>query len=151
MNIKEMFPEFGGHISKEEGDKLFKKARKIESQGVKIFDKAFEGNKELIEYYIKPCLGFLFSKEILEELLAKMISNEHYLVLLTGAKDSGRRTTMAFIYKTCDDEICLDTTEIKSLRGKIGTQHPGLLRKVEDKDGVPMRIRKSDLEHDVES
>lgn len=146
MNIKEMFPEFGGHISKEEGDKLFENARNIEEKGAEKLMNVFAGNEEMIEYYVKPCLGFVFSKEILHELLAKMTSNDHYLVLLNGSKDQGRRTIMAFVYKSCTDGLDLDTTEIKALSGKIGTQHPGLLRKVEDGKAVPMKIRRGDLE-----
>lgn len=146
MNIKEMFPEFGGHISKEEGDKLFEKARAIEEKGEEILMNSFAGNEEMIEYYVKPCLGFVFSKEILQELLAKMTSDDHYLVLLNGSKEQGRRTIMAFVYKSCTDGLDLDTTEIKAFAGKIGTQHPGLLRKVEEGKSVPMKIRKEDLE-----
>jgi hypothetical protein len=146
MNIKEMFPEFGGHISKEEGDKLFENARNIEEKVAEALMNVFAGNEEMIEYYVKPCLGFVFSKEILQELLAKMTSNDHYLVLLNGSKDQGRRTIMAFVYKSCTDGLDLDTTEIKAFAGKIGTQHPGLLRKVEEGKAVPMKIRKEDLE-----
>ena len=146
MNIKEMFPEFGGHISKEEGDKLFENARNIEEKGAEALMNVFAGNEEMIEYYVKPCLGFVFSKEILHELLAKMTSNDHYLVLLNGSKDQGKRTIMAFVYKSCTDGLNLDTTEIKAFAGKIGTQHPGLLRKVEEGKAVPVKIRKEDLE-----
>lgn len=146
MNIKEMFPEFGGHISKEEGDKLFENARNIEEKGAEILMNSFAGNEEMIEYYVKPCLGFVFSKEILHELLAKMTSDEHYLVLLNGSKDQGRRTIMAFVYKLCTDGLDLDTTEIKTLPGKIGTQHPGLVRKTEEGKKVPMKINMEDME-----
>jgi hypothetical protein len=150
MNIKTMFPEFGGHITKAEGDKLFKKARELDEQGLELFKDALTSKEELIEYYAKPCLGFVFSKEILQELLNKMVMDDHYLVLLTGAKENGRRTIMAFVYKSCEDGLDLDATEIKSLAGKIGTQHPGLLRTVVDKKKeVPMKIRKEDLEGEI--
>jgi hypothetical protein len=147
MNIQEMFPEFGGHITKSDGDKLFENARNIEEQGAEILTNAFAGNEELIEYYIKPCLGFVFSKEILQELLVKMTSNDHYLVLLTGAKENKRKTIMAFVYKSCGDGLDLDTTEIKALSGKIGTQHPGIIRKIDEKKKeVPMKISVGDME-----
>lgn len=146
MNIQAMFPDFGKHISKEEGDILFKKARELEDQSLDLLNKAFINNPEMVEYYIKQSLGFIFSKENLQELLAKMTTNDHYLVLLTGAKENNKRTLMAFVYKTCEEDICLDTTEITGFAGKVGTQHPGLLKKVEDKNVVPERIKMSDLE-----
>ncbi|MGZ5255883.1 MAG: hypothetical protein ACXWCT_15850, partial [Flavitalea sp.] len=133
---------------KGDGDKLFKKARELDEQGAVLFKELLIGNEELTEYYQKPCLGFVFSKEILEELLAKMILNQDYIVLLTGAKEGGRRTMMAFVYKTCGEDICLDTTVIKNFAGKIGTQHPGIVRKVDEKNkyDVPVVISKGDME-----
>jgi hypothetical protein len=148
MNSNELLnaPEFGDHITKADGDSFFKNANFLIEKSMDLLNKAFIGDQEILDFYARPCYGYVFSKEILEGLLTKMDSNDHYLVLLNGYKGPGKKTLMAFVYKSNGDNLDLDTRNIKAFAGKIGTQHPGIIRKVIDAKEVPIKINVSDLE-----
>ena len=126
-------PEFGKSINREDADAFYRNARRIEARNVKSFENMFKDDPESAEYYLKPCLGYIFRKDKLEALLAKMTEAEKdYLVLLNGAKTgrsgNGQRTLIAMVYKKDSDELLhLDTGPIALSQEDIGTQHPGIL------------------------
>lgn len=104
-------PEFGMPVTLAQADKYFAAARKIEKESEAKIKQLFENNPEAKAYYGSPAYGFVFSKESIEGLLAKMTSDDHYLIMLQGAKTIetisadkvGRRTLIAMVYRAKSD------------------------------------------------
>ncbi len=138
-------PEFGKSITREDADRFYKNARSIEARNAKSLENIFKDDPEAAEYYLKPCLGYIFRKDKLESLLAKMTeADKDYLVLLNGAKPgrngNGQRTLIAMVYKKdTDDLMRLDTGAIALSQEDIGTQHPGILEEG-DQEEIPDTI-----------
>lgn len=142
-------PTYGRPISKLDADKLFKNARDIESNKDALLKDKLASDPEALEYYGKPVYAFVFKKQPLQELLDKMVADNHYLVLLTGSKKgaagNSKRIIMAMVYQE-DPAGSLTLDQQPLLAGGIGTQHPGILVTVGSTAEIPINISLSDVE-----
>lgn len=146
--------KFGRYITKPEADDIFNQARIIEQRASDKLTSVFGDDTEAKDYYMDPHYGYLYSYEMIKDLLAKMDDNS-YLVMLPGARDKvmvvdgaslhkGRRTLIAMVYHSDGkgnaildkDPVKKDGTQIY-----IGTQHPGTdtLLKAQG-SGIPEKI-----------
>lgn len=143
------YPSYGRHITRPEADEMFNNARTIESEKDALLKQSFANDPEALEYYGRPIYGFVFKKQPLQELLDKLDSDNHHLVLLTGSKagitGNGKRIIMAMVYlENSDGMLILDTQTMSA--GGIGTQHPGIITGTGNPTEIPSTIPPSDIE-----
>lgn len=145
-------PGFGEPIDRQQADKLFRNAREVEDKNLQKMRDMFKGDEEAFDYFARPNFGYVFSKKFLEGLLAKLTSDEHFLVLLQGAKPfpgghgNGRRTVIAMVYKESgEEEMTLDTTPFPEGSEPIPSTVP------EKEETVAMKSASSEGEQQTQS
>lgn len=145
-------PQYGASITKQEADIMFKKARDIEVANEGNLKNILGADPEADTYFTDPICGYLFCKQALQMILDQMTTDDHYMVLLRGAKEyspgninKGRKTVMALVYHaSTPTTLQLDSMTMQSTSRTI-LQHPGTIKAVANYNMVPDTINVGDI------